>query len=795
MLGNSFLNSVHARYAGVNSNAANGGIKLNSLGKYDLYDAETTTLTIGAEYGSTFRGYSCYQSASSSSPGKTKADGTEIKDKATCEGIYGAGAWRADTGSTSAGQPGYQGTCATCHDVHNSLFISGQEGIRKECVDCHANADFAAAVPAAKQYDDAKMAHPKTAGTPWDASLYGNDPCAVCHMAIQAKENGNQNSMPVHLWRINTNAAYNTFPTADQWDGLNGATKDRNAQTAPDGTYTNAVWVDLDLACGQCHGGSLGSGITLNGVTVPTLDKTQLAVIAGDMHDNTILKPNSACLTCHSAAQGTHRAINQGVDHHNGTCTTCHAAGNGHYKSAWATAGVAAPNTNATTSKLQNREAPYFYYWSIDSSLPTACLGCHKNNLVKADGVTAVPKIVPSGTGDNHHNGHSGVPGTNFGGVAEGTMTIAGSRGDNDPGMNCLGCHGKSTIVSGNSSIGYTIKIAAAGLSTSTVAAANGRTNTTGLCLGCHEVIQSGTTQDHHAGTCITCHHPDGSYSGTFPAGVGTAPAGDPCLNCHATAQGASRAVNQGVNHHNGACVECHGEAGGVPAMPAPTYTITLDTKVPANRVINADIKTSCLTCHSTAKTRSSNGSTIGAIIPSGTGDNHHNGHAYINKVGSTDPGLYCLGCHGAAADNTATYAITASGLNAAVVSVQKGMLPNANNTPGLNAESTLCVQCHSNVDSGHGFVAQETAGGLNKNHHSGNCTSCHSVVGDPSNGNLPAGVASIPGGVNCTVSCHTTTPAAHHATTWTTASCEECHADAGVRPTVPALVPTTKPA
>ena len=34
VLGNSFLNSVHARYAGVNNNAANGGITLNSLGKY-----------------------------------------------------------------------------------------------------------------------------------------------------------------------------------------------------------------------------------------------------------------------------------------------------------------------------------------------------------------------------------------------------------------------------------------------------------------------------------------------------------------------------------------------------------------------------------------------------------------------------------------------------------------------------------------------------------------------------------------------------------------------------------------
>jgi hypothetical protein len=60
---------------------------------------------------------------------------------------------------------------------------------------------------------------------------------------------------------------------------------DRNAQTAPDGTYAKAVWVDLDMACGQCHGGSLGAGYTAN--SAPYFDKTYLSSAAVNMHLDT----------------------------------------------------------------------------------------------------------------------------------------------------------------------------------------------------------------------------------------------------------------------------------------------------------------------------------------------------------------------------------------------------------------------------------------------------------------------------------------------------------------------------
>jgi PKD repeat protein len=330
VLGNSFLNSVHAEYAGAQT--SNGSIKLNSLGKYDLTDPNGTT-----EYASIFKGYTCWQTATGNSPAKTKADGTEIKTQTECDALYACsktgnptqtactaagGTWATTWRADASGDLGTtQGTCSTCHDVHNSLFIADQAeaALRKKCDDCHVNNSATGATDAsAPQVNLATIGHPTGGGTPFDSTKY-ESPCIVCHMATQAKANGNQNSMPVHVWRINTSASYNTFPTTGQFyggtcsvhtgaiqnapslpvvylsdtssancTGASGAwtavTKDRNAQVAPDGTYTNAVWVDLDLACGQCHGGSLGAGATAN--NAPYLTKAELATYADGMHNN-----------------------------------------------------------------------------------------------------------------------------------------------------------------------------------------------------------------------------------------------------------------------------------------------------------------------------------------------------------------------------------------------------------------------------------------------------------------------------------------------------------------------------
>jgi PKD domain len=310
VLGNSFLNSPHARYTGT--------ITLNSLGKYDLSDPNGTN--VATEYASVFKGFTCWQSPTSSSPAKTKADGTEIMTKSDCETLYGAGSWRADTGSSTAGQAGYQGTCATCHDVHNSLFVESQAeaAMRKTCEDCHVNNSSIGATDASvPQVVTSAISHPTGPNTPFDTTKY-ESACVVCHMATQAEANGNQNSMPVHVWRINTDPNYNTFPTMAQFYGgscsvhtgavqnapslpvvylsdtssanctgnggtWTAATKTRSAQTAPDGTYTNAVWVDLDFACGQCHGGSLGVGAKIS--AAPYFTKADLATLATNIHN------------------------------------------------------------------------------------------------------------------------------------------------------------------------------------------------------------------------------------------------------------------------------------------------------------------------------------------------------------------------------------------------------------------------------------------------------------------------------------------------------------------------------
>jgi hypothetical protein len=172
------------------------------------------------------------------------------------------------------------------------LFVDEQKeaAIRKTCENCHVDNRTTGATDAnAPQVGMVMIKHPKGPGTPFDTAEY-ESACVVCHMATQAVENSNQVSAAVHLWRINTDKNYDTFPTTGQFYGgtcsvhtgavknapylpvvyqsdisqtdctnaggtWTAVTKDRNAQTAPDGNYAQAVWVDIDLACGQCHGG------------------------------------------------------------------------------------------------------------------------------------------------------------------------------------------------------------------------------------------------------------------------------------------------------------------------------------------------------------------------------------------------------------------------------------------------------------------------------------------------------------------------------------------------------------
>ncbi len=128
--------------------------------------------------------------------------------------------------------------CTGCHDVHESTVpkTSPFPAIREECTECHAkNLNV--------------IMHPHGTGTPLEN--LATDPvesCETCHMPGG-----------LHLFRVKADAAYSTFPSG----ALTGTV---NANTSPDGTFTNAVWVDMDHSCGQCHGGGTVQASTTGGI-------------------------------------------------------------------------------------------------------------------------------------------------------------------------------------------------------------------------------------------------------------------------------------------------------------------------------------------------------------------------------------------------------------------------------------------------------------------------------------------------------------------------------------------------
>jgi predicted CXXCH cytochrome family protein len=257
VMGNQFLNSPHARFT--------GNIVPNSLGKYDLEDTTGNNDGNVSKYKSKFQGSTCWQSPTSTSPAMTWIDTDrkieEIKTQTKCEELYGVGSWRPELIS---GVPATQGQCVTCHSVHNSLFVKDQKefAFRKVCTSCH-NKSLA------------RINHLDSPGTPLDVSAPA-EACVTCHMPT-ATSSGTR----MHLWRINTKASYRTFPTAKEF-GIGAPATKKIANAAADGTYTNAVWVDVDYACGQCHGGSFGPTATQN--SAPYFLRSELSGYAKGMH-------------------------------------------------------------------------------------------------------------------------------------------------------------------------------------------------------------------------------------------------------------------------------------------------------------------------------------------------------------------------------------------------------------------------------------------------------------------------------------------------------------------------------
>jgi hypothetical protein len=118
--------------------------------------------------------------------------------------------------------------CTGCHDVHTST-VAGEKPFAEECTECH-NKDLS------------NMIHSGGVGTPLeDMATDPMEACVICHMPAGE-----------HLFRINVDPLYSTKPPG-------ALTANVDASTAPDGSYTNAVWVDLDSACGKCHGGGVAN--------------------------------------------------------------------------------------------------------------------------------------------------------------------------------------------------------------------------------------------------------------------------------------------------------------------------------------------------------------------------------------------------------------------------------------------------------------------------------------------------------------------------------------------------------
>jgi hypothetical protein len=253
-IGNEFLNSTHAKFTGT--------MVPNALGKYDIVGADVLS-----NYGSQhFYGKDCRATATSANILETfvKPDKTVgiIKSQADC--TEAGGVW-VDDNETANATANTGRSCATCHDVHQSTVpaVNATEPFRRECDGCH-NRPLT------------MMNHPSGTGTPLGDMTDVPAACEKCHMP-KATADG----FPIHLFRINPNAAYSTFPSADEFLGN---TK-KVANTSPDGTYASAVWVDLDLACGQCHGGGSNSTDNPPSGNAPYKTKAALGVAAQNMHN------------------------------------------------------------------------------------------------------------------------------------------------------------------------------------------------------------------------------------------------------------------------------------------------------------------------------------------------------------------------------------------------------------------------------------------------------------------------------------------------------------------------------
>jgi hypothetical protein len=170
--------------------------------------------------------------------------------------------------------------CTACHNLHQSTVsaVNAPQPFKQECPGCH----YQGQLPAL-----ANIKHPTGTGTPLGDLSDIAGACETCHMPKPNKGEG----LRAHIWRINVDGGYSTFPTEAQFNA-----GQKTALTAPE-THTDttsfapvafneAVWVDLDLACGQCHGGGTDSTANPPKPGVYYFSKDLLATYARNMHNS-----------------------------------------------------------------------------------------------------------------------------------------------------------------------------------------------------------------------------------------------------------------------------------------------------------------------------------------------------------------------------------------------------------------------------------------------------------------------------------------------------------------------------
>lgn len=203
------------------------------------------------------------------------------------------------------------------------------------------------------------------------------------------------------------------------------------------------------------------------------------------------------------------------------------------------------------------------------------------------------------------------------------------------------------------------------------------------------------------------------------------------CMGCHNSTMGSYAAIVPGTNHHYGTCSTCHGTA---------TYPLhqgaTVITKTDSNT-----IGASCATasCHGSAQTRTSNASTIRAIVYSGAGDNHHKGSSTARGPHLLKGCLYCHGAQGGVPYGTSSTDVmldqTASGSCSGACHATSQAAGGKHHTgAGLTpvtygGSSFVCLACHTVGPDGRGNGAPGvTDAAVWPPASWENCTACHTT-------------------------------------------------------------------